>query len=171
MDEGFNWLDTLYNKLHSCEEEMLTAYRNYGSEDEIDWRNNQIVSYEEQISDLFRRMYSVNEDDITEEVANIEVIDASNEEIEERWNERMHDFYTNYSFPWVHWVPEMKGFDCFILLFNICIYQKLTNVEIYNEFEHGRNEEDIIKVLHSSLIDLQAIDPLKEYAHHQSVKD
>ena len=33
-------------------EEMLTAYRNYGSEDEIDRRNSQIVSYEEQISDF-----------------------------------------------------------------------------------------------------------------------
>ena len=40
LDEGYNWLDTLYNKLHIREEEMLTAYRNYGSEDEIDWRNS-----------------------------------------------------------------------------------------------------------------------------------
>ena len=164
LDEGFNWFDTLYNKLHIREEEMFTAYRNYGSDEEIDWRNSQIVSYEEQISDLFRRMYSVNEEDINEEVANIEVIDASNEEREERWRERMHDFYSNYSFPWVHWVPEMKGFDCFILLFNICIYQKLTNVEIYNEFEYGRNEDDLIKDLNSSLVNLQGIDPLKEFA-------
>ena len=82
LDEGYNWLDTLYNKNHIREEEMLTAYRKYGSEDEIDWRNSQIVSYEKQISDLFRRIYSVNKDDITEEVTNIEVIDASNEERE-----------------------------------------------------------------------------------------
>ena len=108
-------------------------------------------------------MYSVNEDDITEEVANIEVIDASNEEREERWRERIYDFYSNYSFSWIHWVLEMKGFDCFVLLFNTCVYQKLTNVEIYNKCEYGRNEEDIIKVLNSSLINLQGIDPLKEY--------
>ena len=164
LEEGNNWYNTLYNKLHNREEEMLTAYRNYGSDDEIDWRNNQIISYEEQISDLFKRMYSVNDDDITEEVANIEVIDASNEEREDHWIERMHDFYSNYSFPWIHWVPEMKGFDCFILLFNTGIYQKLTNVEIYNEFEYGRNEDDIIKVLNASLINLQGIDPLKEYS-------
>ena len=57
----------------------------------------------------------------------------------------------------------MKGFDCFVLLFNTCVYQKLKNVEIYNEFEYDRNEENIIKVLNSSLINLQGIDPLKEY--------
>ena len=80
-------------------------------------------------------MYSVNEDDITKEVANIEVIDASNEEREEHWRERIYDFYSNYSFSWIHWVLEMKGFDCFVLLFNTCVYQKLTSVEIYNKFE------------------------------------
>ena len=58
----------------------------------------------------------------------------------------------------------MKGFDCFVLLFNTCVYQKLTNIEIYNESEYGRNDDGLIKVLNFSLINLLGIDPLKEFA-------
>ena len=58
---------------------------------------------------------------------------------------------------------KWKASIALFLIFNTCVYQKLANIKIYNEFEYGRNDDDLIKVLNSSLINLQGIDPLKEF--------
>ena len=59
---------------------------------------------------------------------------------------------------------EMKGMDCFFLLFNYCVCIKLSNQEIFNIFEKEIDTENIIKQLNSSLIRLNEINIFNEYA-------
>ena len=72
--------------------------------------------------------------------------------------------------PWVHWLPEMKGIDCFIPLFYSNIFKRLSETEIRIILGLNFFDTSYLKDISKSMNTLIKIDSNIEYASYAKSK-
>ena len=168
LKECYIWIERLHSYFREREIIMFNKYEENKGNDDIDWRDSSTIKVEAEITDLFRRFYTANENDIEDNLIQYEVIDNTEDVNEEVWTERIHDYSSDWCIPWTHWLPDMKGFDCFILLFNKWIYSKMSREDIYEFFLQDHLNVAYVNELYNSLLNLDKIDQMMEYSSHNN---
>ena len=83
LEEGYDWLAKLLACLEEREHEMMRKYNENKNNIEVDWRDNSTIRIEDQITDLYKKMYLVDDEDLLEGTEDNEIIDTEDEVKEE----------------------------------------------------------------------------------------